>query len=100
MNEVMKRQARFHELHAKYNQDNMLKSYHEREDPSYKEIVDMGKGIIPLLLSSLWGGWLPVMALADILGTVPFDIDLETEAGRYDIINEKWYAWGEYNGYI
>ena len=99
MNEAMKRQQKFQALYKKFNDETMFLSYHDYDHPAYKEIVSMGRPIIPLLLSNLWDSWLPIMALHAILGEVPFEI-AEEDHGRFDNLSEKWYAWGEENGYI
>jgi hypothetical protein len=96
---MMETQKEFYELYNKWKLDTMFKSYHDTKHPSYPAIVAMGKKIIPLLLSNLWSSWLPIIALKDILGEFPFEI-LEEDRGRFDNLNEKWYKWGESQGYI
>lgn len=95
----MNKQQRFYELYKKWKNDTMFLSSSGTDHESFLEIVAMGIDIIPLLLANLWDSWLPIDALHQILGELPFEIMPEDE-GRFDNLNKKWYNWGEYNGYI
>lgn len=90
----MKKQKHFYRLYEKWISDTKFLSYHDRNNPIYIEIISLGKDIIPLLISNLWGSWLPLLALPEILGQTPFNI-LPEDMGKFDSLNEKWYKWGK-----
>jgi hypothetical protein len=92
-------QKEFYRLYNIWKDETRFLSHHNTDHIAFKKIVDMGKDIIPLLLSNLWDSWLPIIALRQILGKAPFEV-LPEDRGRFDILNQKWYDWGQTQGYI
>jgi hypothetical protein len=65
--------------------------------PAFREIVEMGPAIVPLLLRELskrTGHW--HRALRRVTGVDPVAL---TDAGNIDKAAEAWLKWGKENGY-
>lgn len=80
-----------------YNKTNALKSWHELEDPSLKEIINMGDEAIPHLLQFVGTSWVPIIALHFITKE---ELIEEKDFGKYKVINEAWINWGKQKGYL
>lgn len=92
-------QQKFYKLYNQYKLETMYQSSLDSNHPHLVSIMGMGKEIIPLLLSNLWDSWLPILVLPSVVGDTPFELLLE-DHGRFDVISQKWYQWGEKEGYI
>lgn len=97
--EEMNRQKKFYELLRTFDDDTRFLSFHNTNHPAFLELVEMGKSIMPLLLSNLWEGWLPLLALSHILKEMPFSLE-EDDIGNFDKLSEKWFLWGKENKLI
>jgi hypothetical protein len=66
------------------------------EHPAYKEIIDLGREVVPLLLKELKARpdhWF--VALKRITGEDPIKPD---QRGHFDQMAQAWLKWGEDNG--
>lgn len=91
------RQLLFQQLYQSWKVETEFKSFHDTEHFSYKEIVKMGKDVIPLLLHNLGDSWLSIVALHEITGETPFTNDI---AGKFKELSLAWYLWGQEKDYI
>lgn len=93
-------EQRFRRLEAKWvAETGHLSSYTAIiRHPAFREIVNLGEAVIPLLLNDLVrrpGLW--VWALHDITGDDPV---AATDAGKIGKMSEAWLRWGREHGYL
>src|SRR5438034_7461844 len=92
-------EERFRRLEANWTAETgYLSSYAEIvENPAFREILDLGKAVVPLMLRDLeerprlW-----VWALPEITGANPVP---PNEGGNIAKMSEAWLRWGRANGY-
>ena len=68
------------------------------QHPAYREIVGMGKEVVPLILAELRrrpDHWF--IALEEITGEMPIP---EEDWGKLSRMAAAWIAWGEARGYV
>jgi hypothetical protein len=85
---------RFHRLADEWSREvsNVSSLTAMTSHPKYRQIVDMGWEVVPLLLADLEQNrrfWLP--ALREITGIQPFD---PRDAGNSKRMTESWIKWG------
>ena len=81
-------------LLKKLHDETCIMSYHDRNHPLYKEILDIGKLAVPQLIRSLdvkqEGVWWVDLLLHDILKVDPIQ---EKNCGRIHGIVKDWKEW-------
>lgn len=91
---------KFQKLANKWKEETLLLSSTEEieSNPSYLEIICMGKSILPYIFQDLKSEpnfWF--YALEKITGVNPIR---PSHRGIIDLMTEDWLKWGEENGYI
>lgn len=92
---------RFHSLKGKWEEEtwHMSSTTNMMRNPSYKEIVAMGKDVVPLMLEDLVNSpafWFE--ALRELTGASP-DKHL-WYTGKIQEMADCWVDWGRANGYL
>lgn len=93
-------------LITEWEKDTSLLSSFETKHPAFRAIVAMGEPIIPELLKRIGTGWLPALALFEIVGKESSPdqgiekINEVITGFRFDKINEAWILWGKAKGYL
>jgi hypothetical protein len=68
------------------------------DHPTYKDVLKLGKNIIPFLLEKMDTDfrhiWMPALNILTCVDPIP-----EEHRGQIDIIAEDWKKWGKENGY-
>lgn len=92
-------EERFHRLAAEWVREIGSVSSISRmtSHPKYREIIDMGWGVVQFLLADLQKGGFWFTALFEITRVRPFD---PSDAGNYPIMTEAWVKWGKWKGII
>ena len=91
---------RFNELADQWENETVLYSNSTQlmEHPAYREIVSMGKPVVPLILERMretgrhWDHALEVITSANPVK--------QSDCGKVVTIRASWLKWGEANGYI
>ncbi len=91
--------AKFYSLLSKWRSENYFVSSPTKlqSHKSFKDIVEMGDVVIPLILSELREKpSLIMMALSKISGEIPYT---ESEKGNISMMADAWLSWGQRQGY-
>jgi len=91
-------QKQFYDLYRTLKEETKFLSFHDTDNPHFKNLVALGDDIIPLLLNNLWDSWWAIVAL-HYLSKGDLTI-AEEDFGRFDLICQAWYNWGIHKGYI
>ena len=91
---------KFHYLTKKWKEETMIISSVNviESNPSYLEIIDMGKKVLSLIFQDLKSDpafWF--FALEKLTGCNPIE---ESHRGFIKLMKEDWLKWGKENGYI
>ena len=91
-------QKQFYELYGELKNTTQFLSFHDPNNTIFKKLMAMGDQIIPLLLNNLWDSWWAIMGLHTLTrGACQI---AKQDLGRFDLISEAWYKWGQSEGYI
>ncbi len=94
----MKNKEKFYVLRDVWQRETQYMSHASQivEHPSYREIMNMGKQVVPWIIEDIRfnGTMFWWHALRQILGDGP--IVPEYGRGKLRLINEMWLAWYEY----
>jgi hypothetical protein len=91
-------QKEFYEIYNSLKDETRFLSFHDTENPHFKQLIAMGNETIPLLLNNLWDSWWAIIALHTLTrGACQI---AKEDLGRFDLISEAWYRWGQLEGYI
>jgi len=98
--EVAELLERFHRLAAEWDREvgNISSLTAMTRHPKYREIIDLGWKVVPLMLDDLQrnrGFWF--LALNEITGIRPFD---PRDAGNTKRMTEAWLKWGKFKRII
>lgn len=91
--------SKFYSLLSKWRSETYFVSSPSKlqEHQSFKEILELGEKVIPLILLEMKEKpSLIMMALAKISGVVPYD---PSEKGDLKAMTDAWLAWGQRQGY-
>ena len=89
-----------YQLMTEWEQDGLMKSWHDYEHPGFKEVVSRGEKAIPELVKLLTSNdeWFPVLALFRILGDKAPQVGND-DCGRLSALIIILTRWAKENGY-
>ena len=94
--------ARFEELEAAWEKETLVLSFGHWEHWAYKEIIELGPDVVPLLLERIPNNWFWHYALVVLTGENPAEDAAEPVAEGWvgwnaTRVKDAWTAWIEKN---